>query len=57
MLGEYELFARATGDEATAARLRAEIDQMTSRWSRHNRDLNSDLLRRLATARSAAIRS
>ena len=57
VLGEYDLFARATGDEATAARQRAEIDQMTSRWSRHNRDLNSDLLRRLATARSAAIRS
>lgn len=52
VLAEYELFARATADQSTAARLQAEIDQMTSHWSRHNRELNAALLRRLASARS-----
>jgi len=57
VLGEYELFARATGDQAGAARLQTQIESMTARWSRHNRELNAALLRRLASARAATPRS
>lgn len=50
---EFAIWAYGNGDSANAARLQAEIDEITNRWSRHNRELNAPLLRRLQTAREA----
>ncbi len=51
---EYAVWAYGQSDHATAARLQADIDQIVSRWNRHNRDLNAALLRRLQAARDSA---
>ncbi|MDE2160832.1 MAG: hypothetical protein KGJ30_18110, partial [Burkholderiales bacterium] len=48
---EYEIWARAQGDAATALRVRAEIDRMTRGWGATTRELNAESLRRLAAAR------
>jgi len=48
---EFAIWAYAQGDAARASRLQAEIDEITHRWSRHNRELNAPLLRRLQAAR------
>jgi len=48
---EFAIWAYAQGDAASASRLQAEIDEITHRWSRHNRELNAPLLRRLQAAR------
>jgi len=48
---EFAIWAYATGDTTNANRLQAEIDEITNRWSRHNRELNAPLLRRLQSAR------
>jgi hypothetical protein len=47
---EYAIWAYETGDTATAAHLQAELDQTMARWSKHNRELNSALMRRLKVA-------
>lgn len=51
---EYALWALSTGDGATAARLQAEIDRITSRWNAMNRQLNEPVLLRLKAAQSLA---
>ena len=47
---EYAIWALATGDASTAARLQSEIDKITSRWNPMNRDLNDPVMRRLKAA-------
>jgi hypothetical protein len=47
---EYAIWAAGVGDVATAQRLKADIDQTTQRWNRNTRELNRDLIRRLAAA-------
>ena len=51
---EYAVWAISAGDHATAERLKAEIDQITQRWSRHTRELNMPLIRRLSAASETA---
>lgn len=47
---EYAIWAATAGDRELAMRLRKEVEQSMSRWSRHTRDLNLPLLRRLEAA-------
>ena len=47
---QYAIWALSTGDTATAARLQAEIDQMTKRWSPQTRELNATTMQRLNVA-------
>jgi len=47
---EYAIWALAIGDTATAARLQAEIDQITKRWSPQARALNAATMHRLNAA-------
>jgi len=49
-MAEYAIWAVTSGDRATATRLQSEIDQSMKRWSRHTRELNMPLLRRLNAA-------
>jgi hypothetical protein len=51
---EYAIWAAQAGDHTTAAKLKAEIEQTTKRWSRHTRELNAPLLRKLSAAMDAA---
>jgi hypothetical protein len=51
---EYAIWAAASNDQATAMRLKSEIEATTKRWSRHTRELNAPLLRRLSVAMNAA---
>lgn len=51
---EYAIWALATGDAATSARLQTAIDKITARWNRMNRDLNEPVLRRLSAAHALA---
>jgi hypothetical protein len=51
---EYAIWALATNDAATAARLQTEIDKITSRWNAMNRSLNEPVMRRLAAAHELA---
>lgn len=51
---EYAIWALISGDNATAARLHIALDQAMSRWSRHTRELNMHLVRRLNAANDAA---
>jgi hypothetical protein len=53
---EYAIWALATGDAATAARLQSEIDKITSRWNSMNRELNDPVMRRLKAAHAIARR-
>ncbi|MGZ3239297.1 MAG: tetratricopeptide repeat protein [Burkholderiaceae bacterium] len=50
---EYAIWAAASNDRDTVTRLKAEIEQATKRWSRHTRELNAPLLRRLSAAMDA----
>lgn len=50
---EYAIWALTAGDHATADALQAELDKTMKHWSRHTRELNMDLVRRLNAARSA----
>lgn len=52
--GEYAVWALGVGDDATAARLQAEIDAMMKRWNRHTRELNMHTVRRLRAAADLA---
>ncbi len=47
---EYAIWAATSGDTATAARLQIELQRAMERWSRHTRELNKPLLRRLSAA-------
>jgi hypothetical protein len=47
---EYAIWAAATGDTATSARLQIELQRAMERWNRHTRELNKPLLRRLNAA-------
>ena len=47
---EYAIWARASGDRATAERLQAEIARITQRWNAATRKLNEPVLRRLRGA-------
>ncbi len=51
---EYAIWAVNVGETAVAQRLKAEIEQATQRWSRHHRELNADMMRRLERAWAAA---
>lgn len=51
---EYAIWALATGDAATAARLQTEIDKMMGRWNAMSRQLNEPVLRRLKAAQKLA---
>jgi hypothetical protein len=53
---EYAIWALATGDAGTAARLQTEIDKITSRWNAMNRELNDPVFRRLKAAQAIASR-
>jgi hypothetical protein len=53
---EYAIWALATGDAGTAARLQTEIDKITSRWNAMNRELNDPVFRRLKAAQALASR-
>ena len=47
---QYAIWALSTGDTAAAAKLQAEIDQMTKRWSPQAREFNAATMRRLSVA-------
>jgi hypothetical protein len=53
---EYAIWALATGDASTAARLQTQIDKMTARWNAMNRELNDPVMRRLQAAHALARR-
>ena len=53
---EYAIWAYATGDRATSARLQAELDRIASRWNGLTRELNEPVQRRLQAARELAAR-
>jgi hypothetical protein len=48
---EYAIWALSIGDNATAASIQAEIDQITKRWSPQTRQLNAASMQRLNAAR------
>lgn len=50
---EYAIWAYGVGDQALAARLQAEIDDIVRRWNSSTRDFNTPTLRRLQAARKA----
>ena len=50
---EYAIWAYGVGDQALAARLQAEIDDIVRRWNASTRDFNAPTLRRLQAARKA----
>lgn len=54
---EYAIWALATGDAATAARLQTEIDRQMKQWNPLSRELNDPVLRRLKAAQSLAQRA
>ena len=47
---EYAIWAVGAGEKELAARLHAELQRITERWNRHNRELNMPLIRRLDAA-------
>jgi hypothetical protein len=53
-LVEFTIWALAARDDATAARLQAEIGKIMTRWNRHTRELNKHILQRLDAARTVA---
>lgn len=54
VLAEYAIWALATGDTATTARLQRDIDKVTRRWNAMNRELNGPVFRRLQAAQALA---
>lgn len=44
---EYAIWAAGKGERTLALELRAELDRTMARWSRHTRDINAELVRRL----------
>jgi hypothetical protein len=53
---EYVIWAAAAGEHDVASRLKPELQRAMERWTRHTRDLNKPLVRRLNEA-YAAIRA
>lgn len=51
---EYSIWALATGDAATAARLQTEIDRQVKQWNPVSRELNAPVMRRLQAAHALA---
>lgn len=51
---EYAIWALASGDAATAARLQAEIDRQVQLWNPVSRALNAPVMRRLKAAHELA---
>ena len=51
---EYSIWALATGDAATAARLQTEIDRQVQLWNPVSRQLNEPVMRRLKAAHELA---
>jgi hypothetical protein len=51
---EYSIWALATGDAATAARLQTEIDRQVKQWNPISRELNDAVMRRLKAAHELA---
>lgn len=51
---EYAIWALATRDAATAARLQTQIDKIMQRWSVTSRELNAPFLHRLQAAQQLA---
>ncbi|MEO6278186.1 tetratricopeptide repeat protein [Roseateles sp.] len=51
---EYSIWALATGDAATAARLQTEIDRQVQLWTHVSRQLNEPVMRRLKAAHDLA---
>lgn len=49
-MAEFAIWAADTGDRTTATTLKAQIDEATKRWNRHNRELNAERLKRLSAA-------
>lgn len=49
---EYAIWALERGEQVLADRLQAEIDKLSRAWSRHTRELNAPVLRRLQAARA-----
>lgn len=47
---EYAMWALSVGDTAMATMLRPELDRVMQHWSRHNRELNAEIIRRLKSA-------
>lgn len=47
---EYAIWAAASGDMTTAARLRTELENVMKRWNRSTRELNMTMIRRLNAA-------
>ena len=53
-LAQYAIWAANSGDPSLAKRLQTNIDQAMARWSRHTRELNAPLTRRVDSAYDAA---
>jgi hypothetical protein len=51
---EFSIWALATGDAATAARLQTEIDRQVQLWNPVSRELNDPVMRRLKAAHELA---
>jgi hypothetical protein len=51
---EYAIWAHSQGDNATAARLKSDLEDTVRHWNRHTRDLNRPLIDRLNAAFAAA---
>lgn len=51
---EYSIWALASGDAATAARLQTEIDRQVQLWNPVSRELNGPVMRRLKAAHELA---
>lgn len=51
---EYAIFALGQGDVETATRLQDHITKVTKRWTKHNRTINADVLKRLNAAWAVA---
>lgn len=51
---EFSIWALATGDAATAARLQTEIDRQVKQWNPISRQLNEPVMRRLKAAHELA---
>ncbi|MYM87009.1 tetratricopeptide repeat protein [Rugamonas sp. FT82W] len=47
---EFAIWAAGAGDAARANQLHAELQRTMERWTRHTRDLNQELIRRLNAA-------
>jgi len=51
---EYAIWSYVIGDVATAERLSAELEKISSRWNSLTRELNDPVARRLSAARALA---